>query len=61
MRASPYDFSAMGLEPVRIETSEGRAEYETAQRDFARRSAPLRRRLIVACDAILSPSMDFAT
>ncbi len=54
MRASPYDFSAMDLKPVRIETPEGRAQYETAQRDFAQRAGPLRRRLIAACDEILS-------
>ena len=53
MRASPYDFSAMDLIPVRIETPEGRAEYETAQRDFARQAAPLRQRLIAVCDEIL--------
>ena len=53
MRASPYDFSGMGFEPVRIETPEGRAVYETAQRDFAGRAAPLRHRLIAACDEIL--------
>ena len=27
MRASPYDFSDLGLEPVRIETPEGKQEY----------------------------------
>jgi len=53
MRASPYDFSTMSLAPVRIETPEGRAEYETAQRDFARRSVPLRQRLTAVCDEIL--------
>lgn len=56
MRASPYDFSAMELAPVPIETPEGRAEYEAAQREFARRSAPLRQRLIALCDTILAPA-----
>lgn len=54
MRASPYDFAALGLEPVRIESAEGRAEYETSQRDFARRAAPLRRWLGELCEQILS-------
>ena len=36
--AAPAD---LGLEPVRIETPEGRAEYERLQRDFADRSQPL--------------------
>jgi hypothetical protein len=54
MQASPYDLSALGLRPVRIETPEGRAEYETAQRIFARRAAPLRRRLQELCEALLA-------
>ncbi len=54
MRASPYDFSALGLAPVRIETPEGRAEYETGQREFARLAAPLRRRLADLCGNILA-------
>jgi hypothetical protein len=50
MRASPYDLAGLGYEPVRIETPEGRAEYATAQRAFAERAAPLRRRLIDIVD-----------
>jgi hypothetical protein len=46
MRASPYDFQKLGYSPLRIETPEGRAEYEVHQRDFAERSQPLRARLI---------------
>jgi hypothetical protein len=46
MRASPYDFNALGFAPIRIETAEGRAEYEALQRDFSLRSIPLRGRLI---------------
>ena len=53
MRASPYDFSALGFEPVRIETASGKQEYVAAQRAFAERGAPLRQRLIEACDALL--------
>jgi len=54
MQASPYDFAALGIEPVRIETPEGRGAYEAAQRDFAGRAAPLRRRLIALCEEILA-------
>lgn len=62
MRASPYDFSALGLAPVRIETPEGRAEYEAGQREFARRAAPLRRRLRELCDRIpASSQLELAT
>lgn len=45
MRASPYDISALGFEPVKIETPEGRAEYEQQQRLFTTRGEPLRARL----------------
>jgi hypothetical protein len=56
MRASPYDLGDLGYEPVRIETPEGKAEYVAAQRAFAERGAPLRRRLIDECDRLLSPA-----
>jgi hypothetical protein len=53
MRASPYDLRAWDYPPVRIETPEGRAEYETLQRALAARAVPLRQRLINALDAAL--------
>lgn len=53
MRASPYDLAALGYAPVKIETPEGRAEYEQAQRAFAERARPLRARLLAACDEAL--------
>lgn len=46
MRAAPYDLSELGVEPVRIETPEGRADYAAAQRAFSERSNELRRRLL---------------
>jgi hypothetical protein len=52
MRASPYDLSTQGYTPIRIEMSEGRAEYESAQRRFAAASIPLRRRLIEVFDRL---------
>jgi hypothetical protein len=52
MRASPYDFRALGLEPVAVETAEGRAAYASAQRDFAARSAPLRQRLLTTLNVL---------
>jgi hypothetical protein len=54
MRASPYDLARLGFAPIRIETPEGRAEYEQNQRDFAERSQPLRARLIALCERLLS-------
>ena len=49
MRASPYDLSALGFEPVEIETSVGRRVYEAAQRSFTERAQPLRERLLEVC------------
>ena len=40
MRASPYDLSEYGYEPVKIETPEGRAEYETLQRQISQSPTP---------------------
>ncbi|MDB6137771.1 MAG: hypothetical protein JWO94_843 [Verrucomicrobiaceae bacterium] len=53
MRASPYDLAAMGYEPVRIETEDGRREYQGEQQRLAERSAPVRERLREACARIL--------
>ena len=53
MRASPYDLSALGYEPVRIESAAGRAEYARMQAAFAERAKPLRDRLITCCRAVL--------
>lgn len=54
MRASPYDLAAMGCKPVRIETEEGRREYQVEQQRFAERSAPVRERLRMACQRIVA-------
>lgn len=45
MRASPYDLAGLGLSPVRIETEQGRAEYQEEQRLLAAAAAPLREEL----------------
>jgi hypothetical protein len=55
MRAAPYDLTALGFEPVAIETTEGKAAYVAAQRGFAERGAPLRARLIEECERLLAP------
>ncbi len=56
MRASPYDLTDLGYEPVRIETPGGKREYAAAQSDFAARGAPLRQRLIEECERLLAVS-----
>ena len=56
MRASPYDLAAyhspgprgFDLSPVRIETSEGRKDYQRQQAALALRAAPVRARMLAA-------------
>jgi aspartyl aminopeptidase len=48
MEAAPYDLSAFGVAPVRIETTEGKAEYVSRQRAFAERGNSLRRGILDA-------------
>jgi len=61
MRASPYDLTALGYTPVRIETPDGKREYAEQQRAFTERGAPLRERLVGLCDRLLDPPLDPAT
>jgi hypothetical protein len=58
MRASPYDLSGLGYAPVPVETAAGKQEYTAAQRDFAERARPLRRRLLDECRRLLAASPD---
>ncbi len=53
IRASPYDLTGIGLEPLSVETPDGRAEYVRNQRGFAERAAALRARLIDCCEQAL--------
>lgn len=54
MRASPYDLRAYGLEPICIETTEGRAEYIEAQRQLYVQAQPLRRQLYILYQRLLN-------
>ena len=56
MRASPYDLTELGYEPVRIETPTGRAAYVSQQQAFAERAQTLRSRLVEVCDRVLGRS-----
>ncbi len=53
MQASPYDMTPYGLEPIKIETQEGRRHYQTEQTRISQRAAPLRDRLVAAYDLLL--------
>lgn len=55
MRASPYDVSPFGLEPIRVETAEGRREYAREQERMMARAEPLRARLQGALAALCRP------
>ena len=61
MRASPYDMSAYGLEPLAIETKDGREEYVRAQRELTATAAGVRARLLgesaKLAAAVASPGM----
>jgi hypothetical protein len=56
MRASPYDLSGYGYEPVAIETPEGRSAYQSQQRGFAAEAAALRDRLQLAARPLVRPA-----
>ena len=53
MRASPYDLAEWNVTPVKIETPEGRREYEVEQRKLADESRILRNKLIHSLDRLL--------
>ncbi|MDX6765474.1 MAG: hypothetical protein SFU85_01650 [Candidatus Methylacidiphilales bacterium] len=54
MQASPYDLRSWGLEPVKMETTEGRAAFTRGQMELAEKAVPLRRRLIAEYRTALS-------
>jgi len=41
-----YDLAEYGYQPVKIETEQGRKEYEALQRQISAQSTPLRQQLI---------------
>ncbi|ORL42025.1 3-methyladenine DNA glycosylase [Prescottella equi] len=53
MKASPYDLTEYGYEPVRIETPQGRADYVREQVALSERAAQLRSHLLERCRTLL--------
>ena len=49
MRASPYDLEEQGFPPIRIETEEGRKEYQQLQQHYAQKTLGLRQELAAFC------------
>ncbi len=56
MRASPYDLTGFGYEPIPVETTEGRSSYEEEQRLLTREARPLRNKLIQQLEEVLTES-----
>lgn len=54
MRASPYDLTGLGFEPVRVETTEGRGEYQRRQRALSERAAVLREEIVEVVGGVLA-------
>lgn len=54
MRASPYDLTAFGFEPIAIEEAAGRSEYVRAQSVLTQHAKIVRSRLIDRCSALLT-------
>ncbi|PKD42801.1 3-methyladenine DNA glycosylase [Rhodohalobacter barkolensis] len=53
MQASPYDALEFGLQPIKIETEEGRKDYLDKQTKIFERSMPIRQDLIEAMEDLL--------
>lgn len=53
MQASPYDATEFGLEPIKIETEEGRKEYMERQMEIYKNSEPVRENVIEGYERIL--------
>ncbi len=54
MKASPYDLLDHGLEPIKIETEEGRRQYQEAQQLIFEKGKPVRDKLIGEYERVLA-------
>lgn len=54
MKASPYDLLSHELEPIRIETDEGRKIYQAEQKRIFKKGEPLRKKLLKALNNLLT-------
>lgn len=54
MRAAPYDLTEFNYTPIRVETTEGKKEYERQQRLLAEESRPIRAELINSLEELLA-------
>ena len=56
MQVAPYDLADLGVEPIRVETPEGRTEFAKHQLDFSQRAIALRQQLVVALESLITRS-----
>ena len=56
--ASPYDATQYGVGIIPIETSEGRAQYRSEQRELMTKAEPIRQELLQAYDIFLALAFD---
>lgn len=52
MQVAPYDLADLGVEPICVETPEGRTEFANHQLDFSQRAIALRQQLVVALEPL---------
>lgn len=55
MQASPYECRDFGIEPIAVETPEGREAFATRQRVIASEAVVLRERLLAVVNRVLEP------
>ena len=58
MQVAPYDLAALGVTPIAIETSTGRAEFVRRQNEFATRATAIRSAIISRIDSTIGVSLD---
>jgi hypothetical protein len=54
MRASPYELSQYGYDPIEVETAEGRELYRVDQKALYECGQPIAKRLLRECKQLLS-------
>ena len=56
MQVAPYDLADLGVEPIPVETPEGRAAFAAHQVNFSQRAVALRQRLVAALEPLVDLS-----
>jgi hypothetical protein len=60
MQAAPYDLRGLGVEPIPVETPDGRAKFAALQREFADRASELRSLVQGIASVVASSRPDIA-